>query len=100
MPEHVESEFCSAPPASFGLREFHGCSPVPLTPKGVFNPHIPDPEGLRVFSVYGPDPEHADGRAVVIDDLEEELACGWCSVGIQRLRLFEGNSSGDLWPLP
>ena len=45
-----------------------------------------------MVSELGPDPV-ADGRFVVIEDVKEELACGWFAVGKQRIILFKGNPS-------
>jgi len=67
---------------------------------GLFNLHVPNPKGSRLVSVLGPDPERSDGRTVVIEDSEEELAVGRSSVGKQRIRLFAGNPSGDIRLLP
>ena len=47
---------------------------------GLFHPDVENPQGSRLVSrPLGPDPEPADGRALVIEDTEEELAVCWYS---------------------
>ena len=73
--------------------------PNPLPRWASVNPHVPNPKDSRLVSLLDPDPKRADGRTVPIEDPEEELAVGGSSVGKQRLRLFVGNLSSDIWPL-
>jgi hypothetical protein len=66
---------------------------------GLFNPHVEDPKGARLVSrSLGPDPEHADGRTLVIEDAEKELAVCWHSLRKKCSRLLTGNPPSSFWP--
>ena len=72
VPEYVQSKFSEAALERTSVSASSMANlPYPLPRWALFNPHVEDPKGARLVSrSLGPDPEHADGRTLVIEDTE------------------------------
>jgi len=66
--EHVEPELGGAVRFRFGLGQLHGGPAVALAPLLFVDLEVPHPPGGGGDRVTGPDPQHPDGPALVVDD--------------------------------